>query len=153
MKFFPPETPMVAGLGTVLLQAGLEFLILMVFMVIVGNITWTFLVAIPVLFLAACFAFGIGLILGLGNIRYRDVAYLVAILLQVGFYLTPIVYRLDQLSPAMQNIIRLNPLTAFVNAIRQTVYSLDLPTTSNWIVMGVAATSSLVIGWSRADFG
>lgn len=145
--YFPPEAPMVAGLGTVLIQAALELSILFAFMIAFGNYSWTFFVAIPVMLLAACFSFGMGLILGLGNIRFRDVSYLVGILLQVWFYATPIVYRMDQLEPTAQAILRFNPLTSYVNAMVQTVYSLGLPTTSNWLMMGASATVSLVVGW------
>jgi ABC-type polysaccharide/polyol phosphate export permease len=145
--YFPPEAPMVAGLTTVLIQAALELVILFGFMIAFGNVSWTFLVAIPVMLLAACFSFGIGLVLGLGNIRFRDVSYLVGILLQVWFYATPIVYRLDMLEPAAQSVLRFNPLTSYVNGMTQTVYMLDLPTMSNWIVMGASASLSLVVGW------
>ena len=145
--YFPPECPMVAGLGTVLIQAALELGILYGFMIAFGNFSWTFLVAIPVMFLGACFAFGIGLVLGLGNIRFRDVSYLVGILLQVLFYATPIVYRLDQISSTAQRILELNPLTSYVYSMRQTVYELQLPTTTNWLIMGTSAAVSLVIGW------
>lgn len=138
---------MVAGLTTVLIQAGLELVILFAFMIVFGNVSWTFLVAIPVMLLAACFAFGIGLVLGLGNIRFRDVSYLVGILLQVWFYATPIVYRLDMLEPTAQAVLRFNPLTSYVNGMTQTVYMLDLPTTANWVVMGTSASVSLIVGW------
>jgi len=145
--YFPPEAPMVAGLTTVLIQGALELGILFAFMIVLGNYSWTFFVAIPVMALAACFAFGIGLVLGLGNIRFRDVSYLVGIMLQIWFYATPIVYRLDMLEPLAQDVLRFNPLTSYVNAMTQTVYMLDLPTTSNWIMMGLSASVSLVAGW------
>ena len=55
---------------------------------------------IPVFALLACFALGVGLVLAVLNIRYRDVAYLTGILLQIWFYATPIVYSLDAIPPA-----------------------------------------------------
>ena len=38
-------------------------------------------------------------------------------------------------------------MTAYVYAMRQCVYSLELPTTTNWLVMGGSAAVSLVGGW------
>lgn len=145
--YFPPECPMLAGLATVALQAAIELGILLSIMAVVGNISWTALVVLPVFFLLGCVSFGVGLLLGLANIRYRDVNYLVGIGLQVLFYLTPIVYALDNIPKTFQIIIRCNPLTAFVNAVRQGVYNLQLPTATNWVVMGVSAVVSLVVGW------
>lgn len=145
--YFPPECPMVAGLATVALQAGLETLILVVFMVVLGNVSWTFVFGIPILLLLACFAFGLGLILGLGNIRYRDVGYLVGIGLQVVFYGTPIVYSLEVVPEGAQKVLRLNPLTSFTYAMRQAFYELRVPSWPNWLMMVVSATVSLLLGW------
>jgi ABC-2 type transport system permease protein len=145
--YFPPECPMIASLFTVALQAVLETGILVAFMVGFGNVSWTFLLGLPILLLLGCFAFGLSLVLGLGNIRYRDVGYLVGIGLQVLFYATPIVYTLDTLPQSWQNLLRLNPLTSFVYSLRQAFYNLDVPTASNWFMMIGSATVSLVVGW------
>lgn len=145
--YFPPECPMLAGLATVAIQAALEAGILFGFMVIVGNVSWTMVLVVPIMFLLGCFAFGIGLVVGLGNIRYRDVNYLVGIGLQVLFYATPIVYSIEVIPGIWQKVLRANPLTSFAYAMRQSMYSLSLPTTTNWLVMGGSAAVSLVVGW------
>jgi ABC-2 type transport system permease protein len=145
--YFPPECPVVAGLLTVVIQAALEFGILMFFMILVGNVSWQFVLVLPIYLLMSCFGFGIGLVLGVANIRFRDVFYLVGIGLQVLFYATPIVYPLDIVPENAQRLLELNPMTAYVYAMRQCVYSLELPTTTNWLVMGLSAAVSLVGGW------
>ncbi len=145
--YFPPECPMVSGMVTVALQAALELGILLAFMVVVGNLWWTALLAIPILLMLGCFAFGFGLVLGLGNIRYRDVNYLVGIGLQVWFYATPIVYSIEIIPENYQRIISLNPLTSFVYAMQQVVYQQSLPSANNWLMMVVSSVASLVAGW------
>lgn len=145
--YFPPEAPMVAGLTTVLLQSAIEVGILMFFMVVLGNVSWTVVFVLPVFALLACFAFGVGLVLGLANIRFRDVAYLVGIGMQVLFYATPIVYTLEIVPDGARRFLELNPITSFVYAMRQAVYSLDVPTAGNWAVMALAAAVGLVGGW------
>ena len=146
--YFPPECPMVAGLVTVMLQSLLEAAILLFFMVLVGNISLTAVIILPVFALLACFAFGLGLVLAVLNIRYRDVAYLMGILLQVWFYATPIVYKTSDVPPDANRILQFNPLNAYVNAMRRAVYHLDRPTLTNWGVMGGTALLSLVVGWT-----
>lgn len=146
--YFPPECPMVSGMLTVALQAVLEFGILMVFIVAVGNLAWTALLAVPILLMLGCFSFGFGLILGLGNIRYRDVNYLVGIGLQVWFYATPIVYPIDIIPETYQKILSANPMTSYVYSMRQVVYQQALPSTLNWLMMSVSAVVSLVVGWA-----
>ncbi|MCP4435906.1 MAG: ABC transporter permease [Actinomycetia bacterium] len=145
--YFPPECPMVSGLMTTALQAGLETLILMGFMVLVGNVSWTFVIGLPVLILLALFAYGLGLVVGLGNIRFRDVGYLVGIGLQVMFYATPIVYPLSIVPDGWQTLIRLNPLTHYADGMRNAFYLHSMPTAVNWSVMVGSAVASLVLGW------
>lgn len=145
--YFPPEAPMVAGLTTVLLQVAIELSILLFIMILLTNISWTWIILVPIFALMACFAFGVGLIMGLMNIRFRDVGYLVGIGLQVLFYSTPIVYPMNMVPEGAQNLLRLNPLSAYVNAVRQCVYALEMPTATNWLVMGTTAAVSLVGGW------
>ena len=89
-------------------------------------------------------------VLGSGVMGSRIACHFAGIGLQVLFYLTPIVYTVDlatSKSAALGRILQANPLTSFVYGIRQSVYSLDLPTTSNWLMMGASATVSLVVGW------
>jgi ABC-2 type transport system permease protein len=145
--YFPPECPMLAGLGTVVLQAVIEAGILLAVMVVIGNVSWTVVLLIPILFLMSCFAFGIGLVLGLANVRFRDVNYLVGIGLQVLFYATPIVYPLEIVPDEYRRFMELNPIGSFVHSIRQVLYSLELPTLGNWTVMVVSAVVSLCGGW------
>jgi ABC-2 type transport system permease protein len=138
---------MVAGLVTVVLQVLIELGILLGIMLVLTNISWTWIILIPIFALMACFAFGVGLVMGLMNIRFRDVGYLVGIGLQVLFYSTPIVYPMELVPEGAQQILRLNPLTSYANAVRQCVYSLEVPTLSNWLVMFATAGISLVGGW------
>jgi ABC-type polysaccharide/polyol phosphate export permease len=146
--YFPPECPMVAGLTTVVLQTLIEAGILVFIMILLGNISWTAVFLLPIFALMSCLAFGIGLLLGLLNIRFRDVAYLVGIGMQVLFYSTPIVYPLDIVPESVRDLIRANPLTSFVDAMRDAVYHLEVPDAANWAVMVVVAAVSLVGGWA-----
>jgi ABC-2 type transport system permease protein len=146
--YFPPECPMLSGLVTVAIQATIEVGILAAFMLGFRNLSWTFVLVVPIFFLLGCFSFGIGLVLGLGNIRYRDVNYLVGIGLQVLFYATPIVYTLDVVPGAWRHALDANPLTAYVYSMRQVAYQQALPTTTNWLIMGTSAAVSLVVGWA-----
>ena len=146
--YFPPECPMVAGLITVVLQVLMEAAILLVVMIVVANISWTFLFLLPIFALMACFAFGVGLVMGLLNIRFRDVSYLVGIGMQVLFYGTPIVYPLAVVPDEYKGWMKANPLTSFVDAAREAVYLLEVPSVGNWLVMVAMAAGCLLGGWA-----
>lgn len=145
--YFPPEAPMVAGLITVVLQAVIELGILLFIMILLTNVSWTWIFLVPVFALMTCFAFGVGLVMGLMNIRYRDVGYLVGIGLQVLFFSTPIVYPLEFVPEGAQRLLRLNPLTSYVDAVRLSVYNLEVPSIIDWTVMIGTAGVGLVGGW------
>jgi ABC-type polysaccharide/polyol phosphate export permease len=145
--YFPPEAPMVAGLITVILQVLMEAAILLVVMIVVANISWTFVFLLPIFVLMACCAFGVGLVVGLANIRFRDVSYLVGIGMQALFYGTPIVYPLEIVPDEYQRFLKANPITSFVDATREAVYLLEVPSAGNWVVMVVMALVCLVGGW------
>jgi len=147
--YFPPEVPVIAGSLTVLTQTTVESIILVGFMIGVGNLSWTTFLLVPILLLLTLFAFGLGLMVSLLNVRYRDVAYLTAVGLQVWFYATPIVYSetIVDKHPAAATLLKFNPMTHFVGAMRHSVYLLQSPTLLNWAVMVGATAFSLIVGW------
>jgi ABC-type polysaccharide/polyol phosphate export permease len=144
--YFPAACPAIANTLTVLLQAFIEAGILLLVMIILGNVGWTLVLFFPLILMVMMFGLGIGLFLSIYNIYYRDVGYLVSIGMQVWFYATPIVYSLDGNVPEkigavpIEAIIRLNPLTQFVEWSRDAFYLLrwpGLPTTIGLILVSV----------------
>jgi lipopolysaccharide transport system permease protein len=69
-----------------------------------------------VLALLVFFASGLGLVLALVNVFFRDVAQLLALALQLLFWLTPVVYPLSVLPEYAQRVVALNPLLPIVQA-------------------------------------
>ncbi|MCY3634073.1 MAG: ABC transporter permease [bacterium] len=146
--YFPPEAPAVAALFTVLFQAAIEASILMLILICLVNVSWTFLLWPVLLLFFSIFALGIGLVLSVWNVRYRDVGYLATIALQFLFYVTPIVYPLSiiperAMGLPTRDIIRLNPLSQFTEASRELLYGLDWP---GVLRLGLMAIISLAVG-------
>ena len=155
--YFPPEATIVANVLVSLLQAAAEVAILIAVMVVVANVSWTFLL-LPVVFaLFVLFATGIGLVVAIANIYYRDIQYLVGIMLNVLFYATPIIYPLDLVRDQVGDstflrivlwIIEANPITQFVQASRELVYELRVPSLGRWAYLVVVSLASVAIGWA-----
>lgn len=144
--YFPPAAPAIANTITVLLQALIEGGILVVIMVVLGNVSATFLLFPVLLVFVTLFAMGIGLALSVYNVYYRDVGYLVSIGMQVLFYATPIIYPLtvipeDMAGGWVRRIIRMNPLTQFVEWSRDAFYVLRWPGLPS--IVGVIVVSCL----------
>jgi lipopolysaccharide transport system permease protein len=64
--------------------------------------------------LISMFAFGLGLILGIFNVFSRDVGQVFTIVLQMWFWLTPIVYPHNIVPAQLRWLLDLNPMVALV---------------------------------------
>jgi lipopolysaccharide transport system permease protein len=71
---------------------------------------------LPLTLLTLTFALSIGLFLGVINVFIRDLGQVIPVMLQLGFWFTPIVYTVDALPEAMRPWLRINPLTPLVEA-------------------------------------
>jgi len=60
-------------------------------------------------------ALSIGVILGILNVFVRDIGQIVPIILQLGFWATPIVYTPDVLPPSLRSLLPLNPMATLVH--------------------------------------
>jgi len=87
--------------------------------------TWIFL-PIPILALAI-FTLGFCLFFASANVFYRDIAHVVQIVIQLWFYVTPIIYTLDVFSPHYRWMFKLNPIIYVLNDFRMFVYYGQLP--------------------------
>ena len=151
--YFPPESPAIANLLAALVQVGLEASIAALLLIVLGNVSWTFLLWPPIILLLAMFSLGFGLLVSVYNIVYRDVAYLVGIFMQMLFYATPIVYPIDIVNVSFAGIDarwvieNLNPLTSFVESTRDVMYLLEVPRWHDWLIMFGWSAGMLVLGW------
>jgi len=150
--YFPPECPLIGNMIATLSQTGLEVAILIVTLLIVGNLWWTVLLA-PFLFvLLGLFSMGVGFIVSLFNAYYRDVNYLVTIMLQLLFYGTPIIYPyslVQEKAPHwIELIVAANPLTQFVEASRDIFYLQQVPSAQRMLYLVVSSLVMFAIGWA-----
>jgi len=156
--YFPPFASVFGGAGATLYQAGIEMGLLIVVMIIFQNISFTILLLPVLLVLLALFALGIGLLLAMLNVRYRDVAYLTTIGLNLLFYATPIIYPISKV-PVHRNGINvrqyydLNPLTQFVEAFRDVVYDLTVPSAGRLISLTVVSVVVFLLGFTFFERG
>jgi ABC-type polysaccharide/polyol phosphate export permease len=97
---------------------------------------------LPTLALLFVVGWSLAVCLGVINVLFQDSQHLIEVAMQVLFYVTPIMYDPDNLGNAqIGKIIKLNPLAALLELIRQPLLHGHLP--SLWTV-GVASLSGLV---------
>jgi ABC-2 type transport system permease protein len=115
--------------------------------------TWIYL---PVPLLALILAtMGATFFFAAANVYYRDVAHIVQIVLQVWFYVTPIIYSLDFFPAQYRIFFKLNPLLYVMNGFRLSVYYGMLPTWESVVASFACGFTALFVGFkifqSRQD--
>ena len=110
------------------------------------SIALTFpLVILVGLFLALLVA-GIGLSLSLLFIRFDDTKNIVGVILLILTYLTPVFYPISILSERMQGIVKLNPLTSYLDCFRWAFSNNSVATLNDWLYMGGTGTLAILFG-------
>ena len=117
---FPKECIVYASVLAVLFSHVFELAIIIVFCSIIkGFVSINILFLIPILILTVFLTISVSLLLALIGVFFLDMTRIWSILTSLGFFLTPIFYSLDMLSPFKRNIILLNPMTHIIKASRE----------------------------------
>lgn len=116
----------------VVLNAGLNFAIIfslfVMFLLISGSFPGiTFAAMIPVLAVQIAFSIGLGMIVGVLNVFFRDVGQLIGVLLQFWFWFTPIVYPASILPPEVKPYISANPMVPIITAYQDIFVRAEWP--------------------------
>lgn len=149
---FPLEILPVSVLGSALFHLLVSLSILMVAnLLISGTVYWTLLllplVALPLIFLSL----GLGWFLASLGVFVRDVTYTVTLVVQVLFFMTPIVYSVDTLKNipgAVQIIMRLNPLASIVENFRRVVLWGEQPSWLGLALWLLGTGTIMVLGYA-----
>jgi lipopolysaccharide transport system permease protein len=121
--YFPRLLIPATGAATALIDLAVASAILVVMMAYYGFSPQLVGVAIiPLLLLIATFcSLGVGLFLASLNIKYRDVRHALPFFVNIGLYLTPVIYPVAMLDryPIVKTLfLWLNPMTGVINSAR-----------------------------------
>ena len=114
---FPRITLPTILIGSTLLNNALLFLSILIIFAALGHKPTPEVLWIPLLtLLVSALALGIGLILGIFNVFLRDLAQIVPVLLQIGYWFTPIVYPATVIPQQYKPYLDYNPMYSVVLA-------------------------------------
>lgn len=120
----------------------------LVFIVVGRGITWDILWLIPGFVVFLWNMLWVSLLLGTFCTRFRDMPQIVSSLIQVFFYVTPIIWMPNVLNPRSASmLVEPNPIYHILQIVRSPILG-QAPTTQNWLVsLGVALLGSLFALW------
>ena len=103
-----------------LINLGLNMIVIAIFMII-NHVPLTFgILVLPFVILEIyILSAGLALYLSAAFVKYRDISYIWEVVIQAGFYLTPIIYALSRVTNVtLQKLILLNPMAQSVQDAR-----------------------------------
>ncbi len=124
----------------------LDFLV--AFILLVGlmfyyevNLSVNILILPVLIVLTALLAIGIGMWTSALNVKYRDVRYAVPFLIQLGMFLTPIIYPSSLVPEKWRWLLWLNPLSGQIEAYRAAVFGKPF----DWLALLVSAILTFAV--------
>jgi lipopolysaccharide transport system permease protein len=128
------------GLGVVLILAGL--------FIGFGN-PLALLNLIPALLLMFIFAWSLAILMGVMNVLFQDCQHLIEVLIQVLFYITPIMYPPDILQKrGLSWVVNLNPLAIMLELLRKPILDGQAPSALAYgqglIAVSIAAAAAVI---------
>lgn len=136
----------------VILNASLNFMIVFslftIFLVVSGSFPgWIYLATIPLLAITIVFAAGLGVILGVLNVFFRDVGQFFGIFITFWFWLTPIVYPVSILPKLGQNLMMYNPMAPLIGGVQNILVQGVWPNWTELIYPVLLCTFFCIFGW------
>ena len=127
-------------------------IVLVLALIVVPESRPTALLVIPVSVVIVLFVSGLSLAVASANAIYRDIEFVVTALLLPLFFLTPILYSLDNLPgaathPWLLDLLQWgNPLTPLVECFRAPLFLGEVPSTGDLVYLLVETVVALVLG-------
>ena len=81
------------------------------------------------------------------NVYFRDLEYILNIIIMVWFYLTPIVYSIDMIPNYARKWFYLNPMTNIIAFYRDILYYKRMPSFGSFIWILLYGTVMIVVGY------
>lgn len=130
----PKYLVVVSGIASALVNLGLNLVVVFIFSLIQHvPITSTWLLFPLVLLGLIGTVAALGFLLSALFVKYRDMVYVWEVLLQAGFYATPIIYPLSVVPEHLRGLIMLNPVSMIIQDARWSLISHE--TITSWRVL------------------
>lgn len=105
------------------------------------------LLAIPATFSLVLFGFAVGLLLAPFGTLYHDIIKGTPIVLNIMFFLTPVVYPTPQGDNIFAQLVNWNPVTPLLVTVRELATGVPLSAGTGYLVLSIVAVLGLFLAW------
>lgn len=140
--YFPRMIIPMASVASGLVDFAIAFGLLILLMIYYGVGFSVNLVMLPVLVvLTSLLAVGIGMWMSALNVKYRDIRHALPFLIQIGMFISPIIYPPTILPEKWRWLFAFNPMTGIIEGYRSAIFGKSF----DWFSLGLAAIITFVI--------
>lgn len=124
--------------------------VLVGFLVVFGaQVRWQWIYQIPfLLVLQLALVFPLAVFFAVWTVFIRDLYHLTGVLLQLGFFLTPVIYQIEMVPEKLRPLLLLNPATALIQSWRGCLLQGRLPPESLGAAFLCIVVFSLMARWT-----
>ena len=147
--YFPRAILPIAQILSKFINYLIMIVIFFIIVAIVGHgVCWEALLLIPVFsIIFIMFLIGATLIVSALDVFFRDIQYIVSVLLMALIWVTPIMYTRNDIDNQLLNtILSINPLTYFVEYFQNILYWKTVPSLLDLLICLLIASATLLIG-------
>jgi lipopolysaccharide transport system permease protein len=119
------------------------FTLFTIFLLLSGNFPGVvYFALLPILLIQVTSSIGLGIVIGVLNVFFRDVGQLYNVVLQFWFWLTPIVYPASILPERAKPLLKINPIARLTDAYQTILVTGKVP---DWISLWPVVVVSLIL--------
>jgi lipopolysaccharide transport system permease protein len=145
---FPRICLPIIAIGTAAFNFAVIAALFLVFLTVSGRFPGPVLVAaLPALAVQIALSTGLGVLFATLNVFFRDVGQALNFMLQLWFWLTPIVYPVTSLPDWAQSVLAWNPMAVLVSHYQSVVLYQRPPDPASWIALAGVAIVALTSLW------
>lgn len=147
--YFPREVLPISHVLSQLINMLLSFLVVIFVLLVSGKGVslgiWWYL---PLIVLQeTLLAFGLTMLVSAVTVYFRDMQFLLNVIMMAWQFLTPVMYTVDMVPERLRVIFYLNPMTPIIVAYRDVFYYKQAPELQTFLLGTVMGVVMLVIGW------
>jgi lipopolysaccharide transport system permease protein len=102
------------------------------------------LLAIPGFCLTVLTAMWLSYVVAILCTRYRDLGQVVTSLLQIAFFVTPVLWKLEFVPEPYRNLIALNPFAIYLSIIRDPILGVSVPL-AHWVIAAAITVGGFLL--------
>ena len=150
--YFPRIILPISSVTSCLVNFLISCIVIVIFVLFSGiGLTFNLLWLPVIAFIQYIFTLGVAFILSAIEVYVRDLEHIINFVLSMAFYVTPILYKVEQVPSSLRFIVDINPMAYIIDAYRAIFYYGQAPEVSSLMIVFMGSLVLLIFGYKLFD--